>query len=101
MQIDLNQPGALTLVSVSQLIGSANDSTHTQLRVTDAGIAYISNTDVGLNNVDNLAFRFETWSRGTDYVGKRAASDPAWVERIYNALKANWPTPSSSYLDIY
>jgi hypothetical protein len=101
MKINLNNPDELTLEAVSKLIGSVNDSTHTQLRVTHEGIAFMSNTDVGLQNVEGLAFRLETWSRGNDYVGQRASTDHEWVGRIYEVLKANWPEPTSTYIDLY
>ncbi|WP_237881864.1 hypothetical protein [Pseudomonas sp. PGPR40] len=101
MKIDLNNPGALTLESVSKLIGSVNDSTHTQLRVSDEGVAFMSNTDVGNQNTEGLAFRLETWCQGNDYVGQRASGDAEWVGRIYKVLKENWPEPSSTYFDVY
>jgi hypothetical protein len=41
MQIDLNAPDGLTLASVRQLLASASDDGHTQLRVTRAGVAFI------------------------------------------------------------
>lgn len=101
MTIDLNQPGEPTADSVRKLIASASDATHTQLRVTTAGIAFISNTDVGAANIGNLAFRLETWSQGSDHVGPNAACDAAWVSRVCRALLDNWPNPSSAYIDVY
>ena len=59
--IDLNNPEALTRGSVAQLIASASDRTNTQLRVTKDGLAFISSTDVGANNVEGVAFRLETF----------------------------------------
>ena len=47
MQIDLNSPDGLTLEAVRQLLASASDDEHTQLRVTQGGIAYISSGVVG------------------------------------------------------
>jgi len=99
--IDLNQPGEPTVDSVRKLIASASDTTHTQLRVTKAGVAFISNTDVGTNNIGNLAFRLETWSQGTDHVGPNAAGDAGWVMRLHKVLRDNWPRPSADYIDIY
>ncbi|AZE95510.1 hypothetical protein C4J96_3401 [Pseudomonas orientalis] len=102
MQIDLNKPGSLTLAAVRQLIASASDDEHTQLRVTKAGIAYISSGKVvGGVDIDGLLFRLETWAKGSGYVGNVAASDEVWVTQIFNALKQNWPEPSSDYIDIY
>ena len=101
MQINLNNPEGLALAAVRELLASATDDEHTQLRVTKAGIAYISSGIVGGVDIDGLLFRLETWSKGSGYVGIVAASDEVWVMQIFNALKENWPTPSSDYIDIY
>ncbi|MGH8451583.1 hypothetical protein [Pseudomonas sp.] len=102
MQIDLSKPGSLTLESVRHLIASASDDEHTQLRVTRAGIAYISSgRAVGGVDVEGLLFRLETWAKGSGYVGNVAASDEVWVMQIFNALQQNWPTPPFDYIDIY
>ncbi|KRP74877.1 hypothetical protein YA0871_25860 [Pseudomonas paralactis] len=101
MQIDLNKPENLTLDAVRQLLAGASDDEHTQLRVSRAGIAYISSGVVGGVEIDGLLFRLETWAKGSGYVGIVAASDEVWVMQIFNALKQNWPRPSSDYIDIY
>ena len=102
MQIDLNNPANLTLATVRQLIASTSDDEHTQLRVTKAGIAYISSGKaVGGVDIDGLLFRLETWAKGAGYVGNVAASDEVWVMQIFNALKDNWPNPPLDYIDIY
>ncbi|KMM83285.1 hypothetical protein SAMN04490203_2995 [Pseudomonas taetrolens] len=101
MHIDLNQPERLTIAAVRQLLASASDDVHTQLRVTKAGIAYISAGVVGGVDIENLLFRLETWAAGSGYVGKIAASDEVWVMQIYNAINDNWPNPPFDYIDIY
>lgn len=101
MQIDLKNPESLTLPSVSQLLASASDDVHTQLRVTKQGIAYISSGVVGGVDIDGLLFRLETWAAGSGYVGNVAASDEVWVMQIFNALKENWPNPPFDYIDVY
>lgn len=101
MQIDLNKPDALTLDAVRQLLASASDSVHTQLRVSKAGIAYISSGIVGGAQIEDVLFRLETWAAGSGYVGEVAASDQAWVTQVFNALKQNWPKPAFDYIDIY
>jgi hypothetical protein len=95
MTINLNN---LTIDDVRQLIASASDETNVQIRVTKDGVAYISTT-VGSEDTDGLAFRFETFSAGSDHVGEAASQDDAWVQRIYEALKKNWPNPTSEYID--
>lgn len=101
MHIDLNAPDGLTLESVRQLLASASDDEHTQLRVTKGGIAYLSSGVVGGADIDGLLFRLETWAKGSGYVGRVAASDEVWVMQIYNALKDNWPKPPFDYIDVY
>lgn len=101
VQIDLNNPDALTFEAVRQLLASASDDVHTQLRVTRAGIAYISSGVVGGADIDGLLFRLETWAAGSGYVGRVAASDEVWVTQILNALRQNWPKPPFDYIDIY
>ncbi|MFW9268143.1 hypothetical protein J3P80_09430 [Pseudomonas sp. D2-30] len=101
MQIDLKDPEAFTLEAVRDLLASASDDEHTQLRVTKAGIAYLSSGVVGGADIAGLLFRLETWAKGSGYVGNVAASDEVWVMQIYNALKDNWPNPPFDYIDIY
>ncbi len=101
MQIDLNHPDNLTIEAVRQLLASASDDVHTQLRVTRSGIAYLSSGVVGGRDIEGLLFRLETWAAGSGYVGKVAASDDVWVRQIFNALKDNWPNPPFDYIDVY
>ena len=101
MQIDLNTPDGLTLEAVRLLLASASDDEHTQLRVTQGGIAYISSGVVGGTDIGGLQFRLETWAKGSGYVGLVAASDEVWVMQIFNALKENWPNPPYDYIDVY
>jgi len=98
MEINLNDPEDFTKEKVRELIRSGDDSTHTQLRVTKNGIAFLSKV-VGGEDIEDLAFRLETMVRGNSYVGADAAKDDKWVEDVYNTLKENWPNPKSTYID--
>ncbi len=100
MHIDLNDSSAFTLDAVRQLLAAGDDHVHNQLRVSKAGIAWLS-TVVGGQEVDGLCFRLETWAAGSGYVGPVAACDEVWVLQIFNALKQNWPTPPYDYIDVY
>lgn len=101
MSIDLTRPQAFTLDAVRQMIAGANDAVHNQLRVNREGRAWISSTAVGGREIDGLLFRLETWAAGSGCVGPVPASDAVWVTQIYNALRDNWPSPGSDYIDIY
>jgi len=98
MQIDLKDPTALTLKTVRALLASKDDSRNRQLRVTRAGIAYLSDT-VGNKETQDLACRFETWGAGNGYCGAKAASNEKRVKKVFNDLKENWPNPKSTYID--
>ena len=100
-QIDLKKSGALTLQSVKVLLASGDDSHMNQVRVTKNGIAYLSQDVVGNLQTDDLAFRLETFNAGTGHVGFPAAGDDAFAQRILAVLQANWPNPSSTYIDIF
>lgn len=48
-----------------------------------------------------IAFRLESWGAGNGYVGPAAAKDQAFVRRIYQVLRDNWPNPSDTFIDQY
>lgn len=100
MEINLSDPQSLTLENVKKLISSGVDETHTQLRVSKSGIAYLSKS-VSNEDVEDIAFRLEIWLAGNNYVGNEAAADEVWVTKIFNCLKSSWPTPKSSFIDLY
>ncbi|MEG1041975.1 MAG: hypothetical protein RSE94_18850 [Pseudomonas sp.] len=100
MQIDLNNPEQFTLDAVRRLLGTGNNGVHNQLRVSRGGIAWLSQV-VGSRELDGLAFRLETWAAGCACVGAQAAADERWVQQVFSALQANWPGPSSDYIDLY
>lgn len=98
MEIDLTDPNEFTLESVRALIASKEDNRSRQLRVTKRGIAYLSD-EVGSRNIDDLAFRFETWGAGNGYCGREAAKKADWVRKVFNDLEENWPNPKATYID--
>lgn len=98
ISIDLTKPGGASFQEVRKLLESKDDSEHRQLRVTSAGIAFLSD-DVGAENIDDLCFRFETWTAGNGYCGEVAAADDKYVVSIQANLNDNWPNPKDSYID--
>jgi len=40
----------------------------------------------------------EIFSAQSDQVGEQASRDDVWVERVYKALRKNWPNPASKYI---
>lgn len=100
MTINLNDPNDFTKENIKKLIASEDDSSHTQFRVTNDGILFLSK-DVGNRNLDGIAFRIETNIMGNGYVGEKASMNESWVDRIYAVFSSNWPNPKDSYTDVF
>jgi hypothetical protein len=66
-------PDGLTLDAVRQLLASASDDVHTQLRVTKGGIAYISSGVTGGRILTACSF---AWKPGPRVRGMSAMSRP-------------------------
>lgn len=79
----------LTIKELIELIKSGDDSKDNQIRVTKAGIIYISQL-VGAEDIEELNFRFETFDSGNGYVGEDAANDSKYIDVLYRALKMAW-----------
>lgn len=93
---------SITLEQLRKLIASGDDRHHNQIRVSTAGMVYLSQDIVGADQLDDVAFRFETFDAGNDYVGKAASEDDYHVKPIYNALKGNWENNcAKTYVDDY
>ena len=89
----------LTLEKVRAMLAEGDDRHDNQIRVKLDGTVYLSQDVVGAEDIDNLAFRFDTFDAYDDYVGENAAKDDTHVTRIYKALQANWPNPKRTYID--
>lgn len=98
MQINLGNPDELTLENVREFIRAGDDSTHTQIRVTEDGIAYLSKT-VGSEGVEGLQFYLETYDPGNGYVGEEAANDDEWVKEVFDTLRNSWRNGARGYID--
>lgn len=100
MEINLNNPSELTVENIKRLLESEDDSKPVQIRVTKNGLLYLSH-DVGSENIENLAFRLETFFAGNEYVGPTAGADEDWVQTVFTVINENWPNPKASYIDTY
>ena len=89
----------ITLEQFRHLIAHGDDKHDTQIRVTKSGMVYLSDI-VGADQLDNIAFRFETFDANNDYIGKAASEDDRHVKPLFNALKENWEKGCTrSYID--
>ena len=92
----------ITLEQFRQLIAEGDDRHDNQIRVTKDGMIYLSEDIVGADQLDNIAFRFETFDACNDYVGKAASEDDNHIIPIFNALKGNWESGCrKTYVDDY
>jgi hypothetical protein len=98
MRIDLKDPASLTFENVRILLASKDDSENRQLRISDAGEAYLSD-DVGNLNLQGVKTQFETWIAGNDYCGANAAADEQYVEEIFNDLRVAWDRRLTGLID--
>ncbi|MFC6282794.1 MULTISPECIES: hypothetical protein [Polaromonas] len=102
-----------SITDLKDLIASANDSAgHHILWVDTQGDVYLNCLDGDLSPVGFedkvskvLKLRYETFERGSGYMGPEAALDEAWVGRLFRSLVKEWQDrPSgtdSEYIDEY
>ena len=96
MEFDIR---AITKDELRDLIRSGDDTHDNQIRIRKSGIVFLSEDCVAAENIDGLAFRLGTFDAGNGYVGADAANDDVLIERLYKALKANWPNPRYTIID--
>lgn len=89
----------LTREEFKDLIANADDSVDNQIRVTESGEIYVSTT-VGACDIEGIRFRLETFDAGNGYVGKEAAEDDRYIDRMYGDLKKCWSNGSRDYVDM-
>lgn len=80
----------ITYEQFKDLIANGDDSHDNQIRVTKSGIVFLSEDTVGADQIEDIAFRFESFDAENDYIGKAASEDENHVSQMYNALKSNW-----------
>lgn len=80
----------ITISDLKELIANGDDRHDNQIRVTKDGQVFLSQDIVGADNIENIAFRFESFDAGNDYVGQQASEDDEFINGLYNALKQNW-----------
>ena len=90
----------ITLGQFRLLIACGNDSRNNQIRVTKSGMVYLSEDIVDAEQLDDVAFSFETFLAHNGYVGVAAAEDDSHVIPLFHALKGNWARGCShTYID--
>ncbi|WOO35041.1 hypothetical protein R2R35_14670 [Anaerocolumna sp. AGMB13020] len=90
-----------TIDEFRELIANGDDTHHNQIRVTKSGEVFLSQDIVGAKDLEDIAFRFETFNRGNGYIGVAASKDDDII-LMYNALINNWnKAVRRTYLDMW
>jgi len=77
---------SLTIEELKEIIATGDNSIDNQLRCRKDGIIFLSQ-EVGNNNIEDIAFRFEIFYRGTNRVGPSAANNKHYIEHIFRSIK--------------
>lgn len=90
----------ITLDEFRELFARGDDSHDNQIRVSKDGKVFLSQDIVGADQLENIAFRFESFDAYNDYVGEDASKDDTLVIPMFKALKGNWKKGSKkTYID--
>jgi hypothetical protein len=102
----MNMKDTPTAVQLTELLGNADDQAgHHILWVSKGGQVNLDQLPSDLTpggwaeqNRD-LQFRFETYQLGNDYVGKAAATDPAYVDKLLRQMLRHWELGTVGHID--
>ena len=89
----------LTIDQLRDLIAAGDDSHHNKLRITSSREIFLSDI-VGLEHLEGIIGRFETFVAGNGYVGLNAALDQQFIESLYTAIQT-WKKSPCSYVDMF
>ncbi len=84
-----------TDADLARMLASVVDDRDWRLEVSRDGIVDLSDktaNPTGEDYDETLHCYFETWMRGTDFVGPSAANDKALVGKLATALRENYPS---------
>ena len=83
-----------TDADLARMLASVTDDRDWRMEVSRDGVADLSDktaNPTGEEYDETLHCYFETWMKGTDFVGPSAASDKGLVARLATALRENYP----------
>ncbi len=105
MNIDLNDPQALTIANVRALLASGRTDIELEIRVTLEGKVFLSDV-IGPHGMEGILFRITDMMMDPDdaeFVGPNAAaaSDDGLVRQVLDTLEKNWKhKPSRRSVDL-
>lgn len=89
----------LTIEELKDLIASGDDSKANQLRIKTDGTVFLS-TIVGMDCLDDIVGRFETFQANNGYVGPERANDTMYIYSLFLTLK-DWIANPRTFIDIW
>lgn len=88
---------SMTKKDFRKIIAAGDDN---QIRVKKDGTVFLSQDIVAADNLDEIDFRYEKFDAGNDYVGKDAAEDNDFIDKLYNSIIDNWKSGcKQTYVD--
>lgn len=89
----------LTIEQFRDLIASGDDSHANQIRITKEREIFLSPI-VGAVDIENIIGRFETFDAGNGYVGKQAAEDSTYIDKMFKGVQ-EWKKTKRTYMDYW
>ena len=89
----------LTMEQLRDLISSGDDSKQNQIRIKKNGTIFLSQI-VGMDCLDGIAGRFETFQPNNHYVGPERAKDDKYMRRLFLTIQ-HWVEHPRSYIDLW
>lgn len=90
---------SLTIEQLTNLIAQGDNSKDSQLRIKKDGTIFLSYI-VGMEQLGEIAGRFETFRANNDYVGAKAAENEQYIKSLYLTIK-EWVKKPKSFIDIW
>jgi hypothetical protein len=105
MNIDLNDPQALTIANVRAFLASGRTNIELEIRVTLEGNVFLSDV-IGQRHMDGILFRITDMMidpADAEFIGPNAAaaSNDGLVRQVLDTLEKNWKhKPSRPSVDL-
>lgn len=90
---------SLTIEQLTNLIAQGDNSKDSQLRIKQDGTIFLSYV-VGMEQLDGIAGRFETFGANNNYVGAKAAENERYIKSLFLTVK-DWIEHPKTFVDTW
>lgn len=89
-----------TIDQMRELIYNGNDNFNNQIRVSNDGFIFLSDDKTGLDSIEKIKYRMETFCAGNEYIGPKASTDNKYVSSLFTMFTTAWnDNINEDYLD--